>query len=339
MELNISTWTATQYLIKYHSSVRQFWEFYKPLILKPEEEIRPHFIYLCPLCLNEYILYKDDVWSCSTEFTLDHFPPKNIGGTNTILTCKNCNNSAGSSYEPVMEEWLGMLNFNKRIPNTELKTTAKLSDKKGWYHASLGLDETGNLLHDFNAVQLKKFGLDKWGKEDDTMDITLKDPDKKKMTKALLKTAYLYCFNCWGYEFTYSPAGELIRKVLKDEVEYPISITEIHLDAKNTPPFNNLPFGLTYFHSPDEVYGMFVLIPFHHESNGYRTIVPVQIPNPTVNAEEELKVFQTKFKKGTSLDTMVTPVINTLETLMTLPYSLSWIKINKDIREGKYKSA
>ena len=46
---------------------------------------------MCPICLSEFS--KSDVVA-GTEVTLEHAPPKSLGGTAICLTCKRCNNKA-----------------------------------------------------------------------------------------------------------------------------------------------------------------------------------------------------------------------------------------------------
>ena len=137
MEFTLSKWTATENLINYYPSIRQYPNKYLHLIPTENKNVTRHFIYVCPVCQKNYFLYINEIWSCSDEFTLDHYPPQNIGGQNTILTCKTCNNSAGSEYEPLLLEWLQMMNFNKKLPKSKIKAAATVSDKKGWYHSSL----------------------------------------------------------------------------------------------------------------------------------------------------------------------------------------------------------
>ncbi|MES2773890.1 MAG: hypothetical protein V4722_06880 [Bacteroidota bacterium] len=338
MDLTISKWIALQHLIKYHHSIRQFPNYYLPLIYNESEKTTGHFIYLCPLCLSQHILYRGDVWSCSEEFTLDHYPPQNIGGSKTVLTCKTCNNTAGGSYEPIMEEWLTMMSFNQRIPNTKIKTSAVISEKKGWYQSSMGINHDGHFIHEFNPRQLKKFGLSDWMDKQLTMDVTVKDPDKKQMTKALLKTAYLYCFSHWGYEFCFSPAGELIRSVLKGEAEYPISVTNSFWDKKNYVDFGSLPIGPVYVHNRTEVFGLFIYVPLQLKSNGYNAIIPVQIPAPTDTGLEDITYLQKKIQSGVTLDVLITPIMDSLETTLCIPYLHSWLVINRDILGGKFSS-
>ena len=45
-------------------------------------------------------------------------------------------------------------------------------------------------------------------------------------------TAYLYCFDYWGYEFVFSRAGQLFRDVLNDKREFPVPVPTLWYDNK-----------------------------------------------------------------------------------------------------------
>ena len=51
--------------------------------------------YLCPLCLDGMTIEELD----TGELTVEHVPPKALGGHELVLTCKQCNNSAGSKFD------------------------------------------------------------------------------------------------------------------------------------------------------------------------------------------------------------------------------------------------
>src|SRR3954454_153888 len=80
-------------------SLFQFPEKYYHLIFKKDAVVPKHVAYLCPLCVNNFIILLEQGLIPSTDFSLDHFPPESVGGTLKLLTCKKCNNDAGRLYE------------------------------------------------------------------------------------------------------------------------------------------------------------------------------------------------------------------------------------------------
>ena len=56
----------------------------------------PEDWYLCPLCLD--VLLTVDEFETG-ELTVEHVPPEALGGRDLVLTCKACNNHAGSNFD------------------------------------------------------------------------------------------------------------------------------------------------------------------------------------------------------------------------------------------------
>ncbi|MFI6993902.1 HNH endonuclease [Nonomuraea wenchangensis] len=52
--------------------------------------------YLCPLCLNVMLTAEEFE---TGELTVEHVPPKALGGKDLVLTCRKCNNEHGSQFD------------------------------------------------------------------------------------------------------------------------------------------------------------------------------------------------------------------------------------------------
>jgi len=140
-------------------------------------------LYLCPLCLQAFFYIKDNEIFENREFTEDHFPPESVGGTKTILVCKECNSSFGGNLDYAIKEYLELMRFVRKSENAS-------------YPVKLSL----------NGFSLKISG-----------------PSGKIIQKALLRAAYLYSFHNWGYDFCYSHTASHIRKVINGEEAHPLS--------------------------------------------------------------------------------------------------------------------
>ena len=157
--------------------------------------------YLCPICLNEWIIIDKTGHFQSTEFTEDHFPSESVGGKSKLLVCKRCNNHAGYEYENSLTEKLEEVSFNKKIANSTVRTSSQISDVRGWHHGALSFDEEGKLFYNIKNKGKKKLPeLSEWENETNNggkgweMKVNVKKVDEGKLTKALLKSAYLFCF-------------------------------------------------------------------------------------------------------------------------------------------------
>jgi hypothetical protein len=63
-------------------------------------------IYVCPLCLEIDYEQRSGRFTCHTDaaiedrsLTVEHVPPESLGGGPLLLTCKDCNNTAGHELD------------------------------------------------------------------------------------------------------------------------------------------------------------------------------------------------------------------------------------------------
>lgn len=83
--------------------------------------------YICPICGNGFLGEALDQ-SYVNPLTLEHLPPKSLGGKPLILTCKNCNNTSGYKLDKaVWESFITEQFFNK---NPEIDLPIKISLNK-----------------------------------------------------------------------------------------------------------------------------------------------------------------------------------------------------------------
>lgn len=261
-------------------SLRQHNPKYKEIRLTKPELKEPTEHYICPLCVTAQIVVFGNILRKAEEFTLDHVPPESIGGKLKLLTCKICNNTAGE-YEAALIEYIRFRAFSDKKEGAMIK---KLSVKKELgdsikHKGFMSTDKEGYFVLDFptqaleNNPDLKNL-LDQFGQSVQEIQITINTPDEEKLTKALLKSAYLLCFIQWGYEFVYSEVGYKIRQVLQGEEKYPIKLPVVFVDAKK----QELPIGIGIIQKPTEVQSYYVTIPCADGDNNYTALILIPPP-------------------------------------------------------------
>lgn len=180
--------------------------------------------FLCPLCLRGLSDYDGN----GDDLTLEDVPPKSQGGRPLLVTCRDCNNTAGTKIE------------NDLVQKNKLTAAIQA--------VAMNLDEVSNPTRAaFPAVL--KIGADKincgctvFGKNL-TIDIHNKHnsdqaidslktlvPHQKftltpnysfnpiKANAALLKTAYLFAFAKFGYSFILNRGLNLVRQQIHDPI-------------------------------------------------------------------------------------------------------------------------
>jgi hypothetical protein len=337
MGLNVSEADLKKYLFKFFGSLRQYPEKYLPLIFEQYNEPTKHLAYLCPLCLENYFYTENTMWHYKEEFSLDHFPPQNVGGLNKMLVCKSCNNTAGHSYESSFKERVLREGYNRKVPNIKLPAISNLENVKGWMHSDVSVNKDGSLALQLNEKALKRTpkltehqNATNYDGKGFKMNIQIPDLDNKKVAKAILKAAYLYCFDYWGYEFVFSFAGELFRNVIAGRSDYPINVPTLWYDNKaEIHKGIVIPTGMVFIQKPKEILSMFVNIPATIKEIDYTCIIPVQIPNPEDKDFKQLIGVQQFFDCNPGHQIYTRPMPFEFNLSFPQPYTKTWEELKK----------
>jgi hypothetical protein len=221
-----------EHIEKYFRSLLPYKEHIRPAMDKRYGPVWPEFLaYLCPLCLQNLLVLTSEGLAGTSEFNMDHFPPECVGGRSKVIVCEKCNNTAGSKFEPELIAYLNQQSYNLKVKGATVKCAAVLYFKgqtrvPGKYRVKLTMTEEGTPLFDFGS--LYKIPLvAEWleymqrNPKDWKVELTMQNPDYGKVSRALQKAAYLYCFSLWGYEFVFSENAEKLRHVIEGKLEYP----------------------------------------------------------------------------------------------------------------------
>jgi len=213
-----------------------------------------------------------------------------------MLVCENCNNLAGTQFEPDLIKLLNLLSYHKKIANSSLEARAVLRYKEGKelpgnYRIKLQIGEDANSILDFgpkldkyrHAISWLEHIQNNWSDWEITLSGSL--PSEKKVCRTMAKAAFLYCFALWGYEFAFSPGANNMRKVIKGELEYPFKLGYAYLLDNRE---DNIPTGVCFIESPKEARSLVVHVPMVLTDTGYKCIAGFPVPNPTESGWEDL---------------------------------------------------
>ncbi len=326
--MSITKEILEQHFRSFTFSLFQFPEKYLPLIFQKEVVVPKHVVYLCPLCIENFLIGFEKGLIPSTDFTLDHFPPESVGGSLKIITCKKCNNDAGSLYEAELIKKMNYEASKNGDIEALIKTKFKAVGVPGNYASFVKKNSEGKIILDFpskgkNKTPFLKDWLDETNRKDDwEVTLTIPRPDDKKILKAVLKAAYLICFINWGYDFIFSSNGELIRNVLKGEDVYPTEFLSFWFDKSNLPKEVKMPLGLCIIEKPVELQTYVVNVPL--ELNGYSSIASVLIPYPGKSGWDKLKQIQKYQKKEPKIEVTFKQLFRTLPNNVFDGYSKTW---------------
>ncbi|MBL7862271.1 MAG: hypothetical protein JNJ65_13995 [Cyclobacteriaceae bacterium] len=178
------------------------------------------FLYVCPLCFkvfNEGALNQGSNYS----LTIEHVPSYSLQGKGILLTCKECNNEAGSKLDKKLLDFEAVEEFNQKSLgskikafveiNNELKSSALISNLEGGVHFKLNINRDEPRDKKLQSILGK-------GRLPSTVQISFKynQPDKRIVLISHLRIAYLLAFSRLGYAYILSNGLEKIRHQILD---------------------------------------------------------------------------------------------------------------------------
>lgn len=164
--------------------------------------------YPCPICLTPFTTEALANKSLSSE----HVPPQSVGGRELLLTCKVCNNSAGTKLdadaktkEDVRIAMVGMLGRPHRIKATigDLRVNGQLHTSGGQY--SLQIPAKINKPGTNDALRnVARAGAQLSVQHESFSELGAKI--------SWLRSGYLALFAVAGYKLALDPAMQIVRK-------------------------------------------------------------------------------------------------------------------------------
>jgi hypothetical protein len=298
--------TILRYIHQFSQSIKFHSANYIDKIFVNPKNPPDHFIYICPLCTQNFILIEKSVgFVWTTEFTFDHFPPESVGGKHQMLVCKKCNSDAGSAYDFSLKEKLSRMSFENKIISSEIKATSQISNVPGNYKSAFFINDKNEMEIDFKpSDNMHVPFVDQWLENSKTnsdweVKITIQNPDDARVSKAMVKASYLFCFANWGYDFVYSPAGEMIRKYLNGVNEYPVRVPVFWVGTSiRQNQISHFPIGLCYLQKPTSIKTFIVNMLLLNKETDFREVASVLIPNPTDDGWNDLKAIQASIEKS-----------------------------------------
>lgn len=299
---------------RFSNSLRQFPNSYATVFPGVDLSDGKHIVYLCPLCLEKGCIATPEIpilWS--SEFSKDHYPPENVGGTAQLLICRDCNNRAGGEFENELTKQMNIRAYNKKVPDAKIKVRSKISAIKGNYNSELNAMPDGRMAISLKPNEKANIKLlDEWIERSKTdpdysVEVTVTDANEEKITRAMLKAAYLYCFETWGYDFVFSYSGKQIRKIIKGEGSYPLKMPSFWLT--DIIKKGSLQSGVYFLSRPIPYRSLMVIMELTESTTGYQDTIAVLIPGPDEADWNDLYRLQTELDKEENTDITMNKVI------------------------------
>jgi hypothetical protein len=171
--------------------------------------------YACPLCQTLFTIEELD----AKNLTKEHVPPRSVGGREMVLTCRQCNNRAGSSFDVHMERAEAFRRFGSDDPLRELDITLSINgipNRGSMYFGPCGIVIRGNPKQNHpNDVAKISASFADLVNDGHPVQITFRDKFHTRTAQlGFVRAAYLAAFAVLGYAYIFRPAFEPIRAAL-----------------------------------------------------------------------------------------------------------------------------
>lgn len=177
--------------------------------------------YCCPICKQLYIAEALE----AGILTLEHAPPKKVGGKPIALTCKECNSVAGYSVDSAVVQRQRQLDFEKAVMGQKLNYKGRATFLIGEETLNVNFETDQGIasikpLEEINDPKKIKAYQDymmylqqagKWNGQ--TFTITPNAKYHHKYSKVGdLKAAFIICFAFFGYRFALHERLSAVRE-------------------------------------------------------------------------------------------------------------------------------
>jgi len=277
---------------------------------KLKETYDKDYGYYCPLCTEHFTVQKLH----DKTLTLEHNPPKSLGGNGTILTCKKCNSKSGHSIDVELTNALKTSDAYSFKPNSEFSTkfTNEHTGDKG-VNAKIKVDKDGKFIINVdsknNNPKISKRFFDSatqtyhnpifttdfknigWQKEL-SFNFPKPEPLNENILKiSLLKIAYLKAFEKLGYIFLFSKNMQIVREQLdnpeKEIIKPPFWFNYDFPDDK---------LGINIITKPRELRAFLIIFDLKTSSDKYR--FAIVLPGLGENDEKIYDILPDRLTTG-----------------------------------------
>jgi hypothetical protein len=173
--------------------------------------------YMCPLCMSLYTVDEID----TNGLTVEHVPPRSIGGRPLVLTCRPCNNGAGHRLDAHLERRERLRRFGgPGALGESLEVTLTIAGIVN--RGSMRLDADRRVLLTGNPKQNNPADVAELsrrlpelmtpGRE---INVEFRDTfDSESAQLSLVRAGYLAAFALFGYAYILRPEFDRIRAAI-----------------------------------------------------------------------------------------------------------------------------
>ncbi len=244
--------------------------------LAPQLQIEPVVdgIMFCPICLR--IFSREDLKH--GDLTLEHIPPEKLGGKVRTVTCRKCNNYAGTELDSHLVQKSRLDTFSSGNSDYPIKAKVTVNNVVA-LPIDLTFDENRGYLmvppvrvRKKSPEQVEAFTQELQEDISTILNISFNAYSNINTRAALLRIAYLWAFSIFGYGFIINPNLDLIRQQIQNPHENILG-SNWGIWEQDFP--DNL-LGINLIKSPREARAFFLVFEcsFEGKSSRYGIVLP-----------------------------------------------------------------
>lgn len=195
--------------------------------------LKTHDLYICPLC---YKVFTKNLLNqkLKNPLTIEDIPPKSIGSTQWVLTCKSCNNQAGSKLDKHLKKHIEADSFFRADLNSKIEGSFNFDNET---YMPVSIENKGNKDLFFHIPTLEKYRKNKfddmvknWGERSFSFQMLV--PEERIVKLAYLRIGHLMMFQYFGNAYLFEKNINTVNNQLRSPNE---RIIENVLVKKNIP--------------------------------------------------------------------------------------------------------
>jgi hypothetical protein len=182
--------------------------------------------YVCPLCYQVFGENELDQ-GVTNPLTIEHVPPKPLGGKPILLTCKNCNNKSGHLLDHHISTSLKTQDFTEGFPSSKIESKISIQEANP-FRTEVTYDSEKRLFNfTFNGNNpYAKNQIENLSKMKEwKFNFNFKRASTRIFNLGLLRIAHLLAFKRFGHAYLFNSGARLIKEQLKaprEEILNPI---------------------------------------------------------------------------------------------------------------------
>ena len=177
-------------------------------------------VYVCPLCARRFASEQ------MAKLTMEHVPPRSIGGKDLVLTCEECNSTAGYAIDAAVARRQEMREFGHAVFQRVGRYVGRARITLGGIplNAEVKADEDGVRIEvptttNNDPRMIEALFAMREEASQGRLPLQILPRIRLALRPALLsdlKSAYLACFAEFGYTYALDPKLDIVREQLQN---------------------------------------------------------------------------------------------------------------------------